>query len=79
MTPNEEQAALEVRVASKVRIKAKRFPKEAFFAVLFDSRHTHILFSLHREYKGFRRVHCIYKNVKRIYLGYLEIEYTKVY
>lgn len=79
MTRNAEQAALEVQVASKVRIKAKRFPRETFFALLFDSRHTHILFSLHKEYKGFRKVNCIYKNVKRIYLGYLEIEYTKVY
>lgn len=69
--------ALEVRVSNNIRIKARRFPREAFFALLFDKRGKHILFSIHKDYKGLKSVYVPHKEVHRVYLGYLEIEVTR--
>lgn len=74
MTPNEEQVVLVV--PEKVKIIKRRLPSEAFFCLLWDNSRKHILISLHKEYKGFKVVEAVYKNVKRLYLGFIELEIT---
>lgn len=74
MTRNAEQAALEVR--DKIKIVKRRLPSEAFFCLLWDNGRKHILISFHKEYKGFRAAKAVYKNVRRLYLGFIEIEIT---
>ena len=69
-----ELAAL--AVPEKIKIIKKRLPSEAFFALLWDSGSKHILVSLHKEYKGFRAAEAIYRNVRRLYLGFIELEIT---
>lgn len=63
-------------VPEKVKIIKRRLPSEAFFCLLWDNSRKHILISLHKEYKGFRAAEATYKNVKRLYLGFIEVEIT---
>lgn len=76
MIPIVEQAALAAQAPTKVKIIKKRLPSEAFFCLLWDKNKKHILISLNQEYKGFRAAKADYKNVKRLYLGFIEIEIT---
>ena len=57
----------------------RRLPSEAFICLMFNGSKRHVLVSCHKDYKGFRVAEAKYKNVKRLYLGFIEIEVTRMY